>query len=88
MTTKQAHHEVADARARERKAFTDGYKEGVRTYAIWTDGVQLVGAMQRPLKEVIDGIDYGRDRYFDAVLATWESRRKDGRGIEPGRGGS
>lgn len=33
--------------------FVMGLEEGIRMYAIWKDGVQLVGAMQRPLAEVL-----------------------------------
>jgi hypothetical protein len=33
--------------------YIEGLKEGIRRYAIWKDGVQMVGVMQRPLSEVL-----------------------------------
>jgi hypothetical protein len=36
------------------KAFQSGWKKGVTDYAIWKDGEQLVGCMQRSLKKVLD----------------------------------
>ena len=35
------------------KDFIEGIIEGVRAFAIWLDGEQRVGCMQRPLKEEI-----------------------------------
>jgi hypothetical protein len=37
--------------------FWDGVKEGITAYAIWRSGDQLVGCMERPLKEVLAEID-------------------------------
>jgi hypothetical protein len=34
-------------------AYRMGYEDGVRNYAIWNNGEQLVGAMRRPLKTVL-----------------------------------
>lgn len=34
-------------------AYRMGYADGVRNYAIWKNGTQYVGAMQRPLKDVL-----------------------------------
>ena len=34
-------------------AFLEGCIEGIRDYAIWRNGEQLVGCLERPLKEVI-----------------------------------
>lgn len=36
--------------------FIDGMIAGVEAYAVWRDGVQLVGAMERSLREVIKEI--------------------------------
>lgn len=36
-----------------RIAFLDGKIEGIRDYAIWHNGEQLVGCLEKPLKEVI-----------------------------------
>jgi hypothetical protein len=34
--------------------YTQGWARGVSDYAVWKDGEQLVGVMQRPLKGVIE----------------------------------
>ena len=34
-------------------SYREGYTDGVSNYAIWKDGEQLVGCMQRPLKQVL-----------------------------------
>jgi len=39
------------------KEFTDGVKAGIEMYAIWKDGEQLVGALQKPLKEALEDVD-------------------------------
>lgn len=36
-----------------RIGFLEGVIEGIELYAIWRDGQQLVGCMERPLKEVL-----------------------------------
>jgi len=36
-----------------RIGFLEGAMEGITLYAVWKDGEQLVGAMQRPLKQVL-----------------------------------
>ena len=33
--------------------FVMGLEEGIRTYAIWKDGTQVVGCLETPLKEVL-----------------------------------
>lgn len=39
-------------------AYGQGWKRGVTMYAVWRDGEQLVGIMQKPLREVLgDGPD-------------------------------
>jgi hypothetical protein len=35
-------------------SFTAGWEKGVRDFAIWRDGEQLVGCRQRPLKEILE----------------------------------
>lgn len=37
----------------QRIGFLEGAIEGITLYAIWKDGEQLVGCLQRPLKEVL-----------------------------------
>jgi hypothetical protein len=39
--------------------FIDGVIAGVTTFAVWKDGQQLVGIMQRPLEEEITEIRDG-----------------------------
>lgn len=36
-----------------RIGFLEGAIEGIRLYATWRNGEQLVGCMERPLKEVL-----------------------------------
>jgi hypothetical protein len=36
-----------------RLAYLEGMVEGITDYAIWRNGEQLVGCMERPLKEVL-----------------------------------
>ena len=38
-------------------AYRAGMKNGVREYAVWKDGEQLVGVMRRPLREVLGALD-------------------------------
>ena len=35
-------------------AWLDGARHGVRLYAIWSDGTQLVGVMRRPMTEAFE----------------------------------
>ena len=37
----------------KRIGFLEGVIEGVRLYAVWKDGKQLVGIQQRPLESVL-----------------------------------
>jgi hypothetical protein len=37
-------------------------KNGIREYAVWKDGAQLVGVMRRPLKDVLAQVDAVSDR--------------------------
>lgn len=34
------------------QAFLAGYRHGVESYAVWRDGQQLVGCLERPMGEV------------------------------------
>lgn len=36
-------------------AYRMGYEDSLRNYAIWRDGTQYVGAMNRTLREVVEG---------------------------------
>ena len=38
-------------------AYRAGMKNGIREYAVWKDGEQLVGIMRRPIREVFDALD-------------------------------
>ena len=35
------------------EAFLAGYRHGVESYAVWRNGAQLVGALERPISEVM-----------------------------------
>jgi hypothetical protein len=37
-------------------AYKHGYKDAVTNYAVWKDGEQLVGVMQKPLKKVLEEV--------------------------------
>lgn len=39
-----------------RSGFLAGLEEGIRRYAIWKDGEQKVGCLQKPLKEVLSSL--------------------------------
>ena len=52
-------------REKERRAFTQGYIEGVIAYAIWKEGKQKVGIMQHDLGAVSAKILTGKDQYFE-----------------------
>jgi len=53
----QASNVAAFARRHAREAVerarVDGWADGVREYAVWRDGSQLVGVMERPLADVL-----------------------------------
>jgi hypothetical protein len=38
-------------------AYKEGIKEGIRRYAIWVQGEQVVGVLKKPLKEVLAEVD-------------------------------
>lgn len=50
-----------------RVAFLSGVIEGIRLYAVWKNGAQLVGVMQRPLAEVIKPYQEEMDRLQSEV---------------------
>ena len=37
--------------------FIDGVKAGIIMHATWKDGKEVVGCMQKPLKEVLEDVD-------------------------------
>lgn len=39
--------------------FIDGVIAGVTTFAVWKDGKQVVGILQKPLKDEIENIKKG-----------------------------
>lgn len=50
---------MTDERAKElnqmyRSGYLAGLEEGIRRYAIWSDGEQRVGCMRTPLKKVLE----------------------------------
>jgi hypothetical protein len=40
-----------------RQAYNEGYKQALRDWSIWKNGVQHIGCMQRPIKEIIEEVD-------------------------------
>jgi hypothetical protein len=46
----------------ERIGFLKGAIEGITLYAVWKDGKQLVGVLQKPLKEVLQPYQEELDR--------------------------
>jgi len=59
------------------EAFTYGYLEGVRMYAVWHSGVQEVGVMRRPFPKVAEGVRAGNDRAFNDVKAVFEAELQE-----------
>jgi len=53
-------------RDKERRAFLKGYKQGVKAYAVWKDGIEKVGMFQQDLDKVFREIEQGKDTYFEA----------------------
>ena len=49
-------HEAIDDEIRRQasRAYDKGWKHAVRLYAIWKDGEQVVGALQRPIDSVLN----------------------------------
>lgn len=45
----------------EVQAFYRGVEEGIRRYAIYKNGQQFVGALQRPLAQVLAEVEQERD---------------------------
>ncbi|MHA2043489.1 MAG: hypothetical protein ACW99G_01770 [Candidatus Thorarchaeota archaeon] len=59
-------------------SFWNGVREGIKAYAVWKDGDQLVGIMRQPIKEVfreieaavnsnlsVDPLHYAAMKYLD-----------------------
>ena len=46
-----------DLEKRERDIYRQGFIDGLTSYAWWNDGVQVVGTMPTPLREVIDKVE-------------------------------
>lgn len=42
-----------DEENKHRNAYLEGVIDGIEMYAIWKKGTQVVGCMEKPLKEVI-----------------------------------
>lgn len=40
-----------------KEAYRSGYAAALRDYAIWKDGSQTIGAMQRDIKDIITEMD-------------------------------
>ena len=47
-----------------KQAYEKGLRRGIWLYAIWKDGQQVVGSMQRPLKEVFDDMKQIMEEYW------------------------
>lgn len=54
---------------KEHNAYIEGMIHGITMYAIWRNGEQLVGCMQRPLKKVIAEIRE-QEKYNDQITTT------------------
>lgn len=52
-------------------AFLAGYCHGVKNFAVWKDGQQLVGALQKPLEEIlataIDDVGEDYKKFLDLM---------------------
>lgn len=52
---------IKDLLKHENEDFKRGMIEGIRMHAIWKDGTQVVGCMEKPLKSVIEEINEAFD---------------------------
>ena len=43
-------------------AYYEGVKDGIAMYAIWRNGAQYVGVLQRPIKDVFADVDKAAER--------------------------
>ena len=41
----------------EKQLYKDGYSDAVTEYAVWKDGEQFVGVLQKPLSQVLQEVD-------------------------------
>jgi len=57
-------------------AYDAGWADGVRLYAVWKDGEQLVGVMRRPLKTVL--AEGSQSDHKKAALAALDAKEKSG----------
>ena len=53
-----------------RIAFLEGAIEGITLYAIWKEGVQRVGCLERPLKEVLEPYHFEIRRLQKEMIET------------------
>jgi len=44
-----------------RPYYNEGYKQALDDYAIWKDGVQVIGCLETPIKEIFAKIDVGEE---------------------------
>lgn len=42
--------------------YYEGVKEGITRYAVWKDGTQVVGVMERPLIQVLVEVDREKEQ--------------------------
>jgi len=54
---------------KSRLYYNKGYKQALSEYAIWKDGVQVIGCLETPIKEIFAKIDAG-DEHHDVVRTT------------------
>lgn len=54
--------------------FIEGIMEGIRLYAVWKDGQEVVGCMQTPLKEVLVNYQNMIAKRNDSIASLKEAR--------------
>ena len=62
------------SRSAEIAAYRAGMVNGIRAYAFWKDGEQLVGVMRRPLREVLAMLAAVPDAEIERCLPAQEDR--------------
>lgn len=56
-----------------RIAYLEGQIKGIEDYAVWNNGTQYVGAMRRPLKEVLEPLHREASGLLIEIIAMWEA---------------
>ncbi len=59
-------------------AYYQGYIRGICDYAVWKDGKQYVGALQKPLRKVLEEVQIDAMARYKLELDIDQYARKEG----------